>query len=98
MEEKIEKYLIEERGIESEVVREKLRGKVMKYDDIAQEFQQWLDEREFRDGVNVEGYTAKSVSEMAPMLEGIGVYNFLVTLRDNPEEGKRIIDEGFMIK
>lgn len=98
MEEKIEEYLRGERQVESEVVREKLRQKVMKYADIAQEFETWLAEREYRDGVEVQGYSAKKISEIAPGLSGIGVYNFLVTLRDDPEEAKKIIDEGFMVK
>ncbi len=29
---------------------------------------------------------------------GIGVYNFLVTLRDNPVEAKKIIEEGFSVR
>lgn len=99
MEERIERYLREERGVESEVVREMLREKVMKYDDIAEEFGKWLEKRVYEEnGVESGGYTAKRIHEMAPQLDGIGVFNFLVTLRDEPEEAKRFIDEGFVVK
>lgn len=98
MEERIEKYLVEERGVKSDVVRGMLRKKVMKYDDIAEEFNRWLETRVYEDGVGIGMYTARKIHEMAPRLDGIGVFNFLVTLRDDPEEAKRFIDEGFVVK
>ncbi len=98
MEEKIEKYLVEEKKVESEVVRQRLRQKVMKYDDIAAEFVKWLETRNYDDMlVEIGGYTAKKIYTMAPMLDGIGVFNFLVTLRDDPEGAKEIIKEGFVV-
>lgn len=48
--------------------------------------------------MEIGGYTAKTIHEIAPQLVGIGVYNFLVTLRDDPEGAKEIIDEGFVVK
>ncbi len=98
MEERIEKYLVEERRVESPVVRKMLREKVMKYEDIAEEFLRWLETREYEERVEIGGYTAKRIHEIAPQLAGIGVYNFLVTLRDDPEGAKEIIDEGFVVK
>lgn len=98
MQERIEEYLVEERGVESPVVRGMLREKVTKYDDIAEEFSRWLETREYEDEVEVGGYTAKRIHEMAPQLAGIGVFNFLVTLRDEPEEAQKVIDEGFVVK
>lgn len=98
MEEKIEKYLIEETGEESEVVRRRLMEKVLKYDDIAKDFVKWLETRNYGEmKVEVGGYTAGEIYTMAPMLDGIGVFNFLVTLRDNPEGAKKIIEEGFVV-
>lgn len=38
MQERIEKYLVEEQRVESPVVRKMLREKVTKYEDIAEEF------------------------------------------------------------
>ena len=49
-------------------------------------------------GVEVDGYRAQDIYEMAPMLDGIGVFNFLVTLRDDPEEGEKMIEEGFRVR
>ncbi len=98
MEERIERYLREERRVESGVVRGMLRKKVMKYDDIAGEFEKWLETRVYEDGVGIGVYTAKKIHEMAPQLDGIGVFNFLVTLRDSPEEAMKYIDDGFAVK
>ena len=99
MEERIEKYLRDERGVRSEVVRRRLCEKVMRYDDIAGEFGRWLDIRSSEEGgVEVDGYRAQDIYEMAPMLDGIGVFNFLVTLRDDPEEGEKMIEEGFRVR
>ena len=98
MEAKVEQYLREECGVASEVVRRKLREKVAKYDDIMQEFGQWLERREYEDGVEIMGYTARKVAGLAPRLDGIGVFNFLVTLRDDPDGAKIIIEDGFKLK
>ena len=98
MGEKIEQYLRDERGVASDVVRRRLREKVMKYDDIAEEFGRWLEKREYERGVEVEGYTAQGIYELAPQLDGIGVFNFLVTLRDDPEGAKEMVREGFVVR
>lgn len=99
MEEKVRKYLEDEAGDESEVVQEMLLEKVMKYDDIAAEFGRWLEARDYAGSkLEVGGYTAAEIYRMAPMLDGIGVYNFLVTLRDNPKVAREIIRSGFAVK
>lgn len=98
METQIEQYLQNERGIESKVVRQKLLEKVTRYDDIAQNFMRWLETREYGNELEIEGYTAQKIHELAPHLSGIGVFNFLVTLRDNPDEAQKIIAEGFTIR
>lgn len=98
MEEKIEQYLRDERGVASDAVRQRLREKVMKYDDIAGEFGRWLEKRGYESGVEVEGYTAQGIYKLAPQLDGIGVFNFLVTLRDDPEGAKEMIREGFVVR
>ena len=48
--------------------------------------------------LEVNGYTAGDICGMAPLLDGIGVYNFLVDLRDNPEAAQKAIDSGFVVK
>lgn len=99
MEEKLERYLTDECQVKSPVVRSILQEKITRHDDIAEEFETWLETRKYRGGrLEVGGYTAEKIHELAPGLNGIGVYNFLVTLRDNPEEAKRIINEGFKEK
>ena len=68
-----------------------------KYDDIKNEFIYWIDNNSFdcNNPISVNGYTARHIHEMAPHLDGAGVYNFMVTLRDKPEKAQEYIDNGF---
>ena len=96
---KINDYLINEKGVKSEVVRKMLTEKVLKYDDIAKDFLRWLEVRNYDEAeVEVEHWTAKRIYNEAPILDGIGVFNFLVTLREEPEEAEKIIEEGFVVR
>lgn len=98
MEAQIEEYLQYENGVDSEVVRQKLQQKVLKYDDIAAEFSRWLETRVYDEaGLEIGGYRAKDIYELAPQLDGIGVFNFLVTLRDAPDEAEKYIQSGFVV-
>lgn len=65
--------------------------------DIFEEFKKWLETRSYDmdDAISVEGYTAKAISEIAPFFDGIGVYGFLVELREDPEHAKKKIKQGF---
>lgn len=74
---------------------ERLFGKVSKYEDIYSEFLNWLDNRKYINGIKIEGYSSEQIHILAPNLSGIGVYNFMVTLRDNPELAQKIIQSGF---
>ena len=67
--------------------------------DIAAEFEEWIQNgvSEFFDGIAIEGYTARQIKELAPFMDGVGVYNFLVTLRENPDKAKKYLAEGFPI-
>lgn len=70
--------------------------KLSKYDDIKTEFENWIETQQFSEqGLQVEGYNALKISELAPFMNGVGVYNFLVTLRDDPNTAKQIIADGF---
>lgn len=70
--------------------------KLTKYTDIREEFEIWIDSNEFpKDGISINGYNALAISELAPFMNGVGVYNFLVTLRDNPEFAMQTILDGF---
>ncbi len=100
MDKKIHKYLKEEKQVTSETVERMLTKTVTKYDDIKDEFEEWLDKRTYKQwgGVKVQGWSAQKIAEKAPFLDGIGVFNFLVTLRDEPEKGLEIIEKGFVIR
>ena len=93
---KIRDYLVNEEKIDECKVDEYI-DEIMKYNDIFDEFCRWLDERSFDFGepVDVEGYTAKKIGELAPFMSGIGVYNFLISLREDPDRAKFYILEGF---
>lgn len=72
--------------------------KIRRYDDIYNEFYYWLNNRNYEkeEPLVVEGYTAKQIHELNPRFEGIGVYNFMITLREHPERAKRYINDGFI--
>lgn len=69
----------------------------IKYPDIGLEFEQWIitGEYETKKPIKIEGYTAKDVSELAPFMKGLGVYNFMVSLREYPEYALLCIKQGF---
>ena len=94
--EKIIDYLINERNQKPEVAA-KVSQPLGKHDDIRAELEKWIVSRQFPQDnpLTVEGYKAEMISKLAPFMDGVGVYNFLVTLRERPDNGKRIIAEGF---
>jgi hypothetical protein len=94
--EKIINYLVNECHQKPETAV-KITLPFEKHDDIRAELEQWIEQRSYpRDHpLMVEGYTAEMISRLAPFMDGVGVYNFLVTLRERPDNGKRIITQGF---
>jgi hypothetical protein len=94
--ETIKNYLINVRRLKPEVA-EKITAPLEKYDDICAELELWIESQEYPKSIplTVEGYTAEAISKLAPFMDGVGVYNFLVTLRERPDNAKRIIAEGF---
>jgi len=90
------KYFIEEKSV-TEVVAKILAKPLLKYDDIKEEFLYWLENRNYDcpNPINISGYTAASVARIAPHLDSAGIYNFMVTLRDNPVKAKEYINNGF---
>lgn len=98
-EQKIWQYLVGEKKCTEAVAHMQL-DKIVKYDDIKDEFLHWLDRRDYivEDPVVVEGYNALAIVDRAPMLDGIGVFNMLVDLRDRPKEAKEVIAGGFVVK
>ena len=95
----IAEYLLNEKQM-TEVVAAMTEKKVSKYDDIRNEFEFWLENRSYNVDVplSIEGYTAQDIYNLAPFLDGVGVFNFMVTLRDNPAKAKEYIDGGFKQK
>ena len=95
----IKNYLINERNQKPEVAA-KIASPFEKHDDIRAELERWIESREYPQGnsLMIEGYTAGAISKLAPFMDGVGVYNFMVTLRERPDNAKRIIAEGFKRK
>lgn len=92
--EKVIEYCIEELKVTPSEA-ERLFEKVSKYEDIYSEFLNWLDTQNYTDRIKIADYSSKQIHELAPNISGIGVYNFMVTLRDNPELAGEIIQSGF---
>jgi hypothetical protein len=96
MTEKIVNYLVNVCNQKQEVAV-KIALPFEKHDDIRAELEKWIERQEYEhdDPLTIEGYTAEKISKLAPFMDGVGVYNFMVTLRERPENAKRIIAEGF---
>lgn len=94
--EEIIRYFIDEKKV-SKSVAQILSKTLGKYPDIQSEFVYWIENRSFDapDAIQIDGYSAKQISEIAPFLDAAGVYNFMVTLRDNPAKAKDYIENGF---
>jgi hypothetical protein len=94
--ETIKNYLVNERRQKTEVAA-KIVQPLERHDDIRAELEQWIEKREYpqKKPLTIEGYTAEAISKLAPFMDGVGVYNFMVTLRERPDNAKRIIAEGF---
>ncbi len=90
------KYFVEEKAV-TEVVAKVLSKPLLKYEDIKNEFLYWLENRTFDcpNPIMINKYTASMVAELVPHLDAAGVYNFMVTLRDNPTKAQEYIDNGF---
>jgi len=93
---KIINYLVNERNQKPEVAA-KIATPFESHSDIRAELESWIERRMFAQDnpLTIEGYTAEAISKLAPFMDGVGVYNFMVTLRERPDNAKRIIAEGF---
>ena len=94
--EKIVNYLVNVRNQRPEVAA-KIASPFEKHDDIRAELEKWIEGQKYAQDnpLTIEGYTAEKISKLAPFMDGVGVYNFMVTLRERPDNAKRIIAEGF---
>lgn len=93
----IKKYFISV-GLDEDFIERKII-QYSKHQDIADEFSYWITNNQYKeDGIQVEGYTAKQLSELSEYLIGEGSFSMLIMLRDKPEKAKKKIQEGFRIK
>jgi hypothetical protein len=92
-------YLLNEKQM-TEVVAARTEKKVSKYEDIRNEFELWIKNKAYNSDnpLVVSGYTAQDIYNLAPFMDGLGVYNFMVTLREDPSKAKEYIDNGFKRK
>lgn len=73
--------------------------KLKRNTDILKEFEYWIEHNEYlQPGVSVEGYTAKSLSELSLYIDGEAAFMLLIELREYPEKAFRRIKSGFKIK
>jgi len=93
---KIINYLINTCNQKPEVAA-KIVSPLEKHYDIRAELEKWIEKREYpqENPLAIEGYTAETIFKLAPFMDGVGVYNFMVTLRERPDKAKRIIADGF---
>ena len=94
--EKVINYLVNVRN-QKPGVAAKVSSALEKHEDIRAELEKWIEGQKYPQDnpLMIEGYTAEMISKLAPFMDGVGVYNFMVTLRERPDYGKRIIAEGF---
>lgn len=87
----------ENAGVKPFLIDEKL-DKLKKYSDIEAEFEYWIKNKQYKNDVSVEGYTASDIANMSHYLNGEGAFMLLIELRENPEMAKQKIRNGFKIK
>ena len=95
----IMEYLLNEKQM-TEIVAVRAEQKISKHEDIRRELEAWIKNRAYTtdNPLAVNGYTALDISKLAPFMDGLGVFNFMVTLREHPVKAKEYIDSGFKRK
>ncbi|MCI9540234.1 MAG: hypothetical protein HFG39_04115 [Lachnospiraceae bacterium] len=84
--------------IDYDAIERKL-SQYSKHTEIADEFANWIVIGQYvGDGIQVEGYTAKQLSELSEYLVGEGSFSMLIILREKLEKEKKKIQEGFKIE
>lgn len=84
-------------GVKPFLIDEKM-DKLKKYSDIEAEFEYWIQNKQYKNDVSVEGYTASDIANISHYLNGEGAFMLLIELRENPEKAKQKIRNGFKIK
>jgi len=96
-EETILNFLTIEMKIPKKVAEDNI-VKFQRHPDIMDEFDDWIKTRVFpENAVSVEGYSAELLNKTT-FLSVVGSYNYLISLREKPEESLKRLKEGFKIK
>lgn len=95
--------IIEEYYKQSNVLPLLLKKKLSMFErnkDIASEFELWIQTGKYVENncVKVEGYTAKSLSELSHYVDGEAAFTLLIELRENPTKALDRISRGFKMK
>ena len=79
------------------IVIKQLYKPLSRHEDILGELCQCIrqDSFEIDNPITVEGYTAKDIHERAKFMNYMGIYLFLVSLREQPEWAKEQIQKGW---
>lgn len=87
---KIIQYLMSEQGYSAPTASAHAE-EFMSHPDIAEEFFTALHNAEIPSPITVEGYTAQMLKSRYA-LSTLGAYNFLIYLREKPEDAKRCLN------
>lgn len=94
----IRRFLVEEKHLDP-FSAEALVDKILKYDDILQEFLTVINNGNIpENGVKSGEWDANKLSKQLPHLEVQIIYEFLVGLRDDPEKYLAYIKDGALIQ
>ena len=95
----IMEYLLSEKQM-TESLALRTEKKIAKHDDIRAGFEDWISNRSYKTDAPlvIGGYTAQDVHDLAPFMDGLGVYTFMVTLREDEIKAKGYIASGFKRK
>ena len=82
------------------VLIQKNMEKINRNPDIAEEFEYWIENKKYKTDscIEVEGYTAESISKLSKYLVGESSFMVLIELREEPEKAKKRIEKGFKVK
>lgn len=95
--EQIRNYLLSDGGL-SERRADMAISKLARHKDIYLEFSEYVAKKAFpEEGISVAGYTAEVLNQNYP-LSPLGAYNYLIYLREMPEEALADLKAGLPIK
>jgi hypothetical protein len=94
--EKILTYLIDVDHLDPEIAAI-IASPLERHNDIRAELEKWIELQVYPQDnpLTIEGYTAEEISKLAPFMDGVAAYNFMVALREDPDYAKRLIAGGF---